>query len=244
MTQVQLKRIAILSMLLDHTAKVVLKSSLLSPLMGMETEQALRTFMIIVGRMAFPIFAWFVAEGCRKTSNSAHYLLRLGIFALLSEIPFQLCFYGKLTFACHNVLFTLLLAALAILLGNRLRQAGIFCFLPSVVAVALGWMLQTDYNAWGILLVIGLYYMPTEQGQLLYLASWVTVFQLIWHGWNGLSGGGGSSSLQLLYWIGGLSAIPLLATYTGERGKGGRWLFYLFYPCHLLSLYYVSGISG
>ncbi len=245
MTQFSLKLIAMLAMLLDHTAKVLLSHGVLTPLLGIENSRTLCVGMMVLGRAAFPIFAWFAAEGCRRTTDAGRHLLRLLIFALLSEIPFQLCFSDGLEPGCHNVIFTFLLASAAIFCGERIRTLPLpVRLIPPVIAVVLGWVLYTDYNAWGVALVLMLYYLPTESGRLLLLAAWVTVFQLLWHGWNGqsLSWLTASGSLQLLYWLGGMTSVGLLATYNGARGGGSKWLFYGFYPCHLLLLYGIAGI--
>lgn len=248
MTQFGLKLLALFCMLCDHVAKVVLSTGVLIPLIGVEADLALRTAMVVVGRMGFPIFAWFVAEGCRKTHNMPKYILRLGIFAVLSEIPFQLCFDGAwsggLSLACHNVLFTMLLAAGAVWLTELLKKTRMPDFVrilaPAVIAVSLGWFLHTDYNAWGVALILMLYYFPEERQQLMVLAAWSSMFQLIWHGWNGHSLNwlsGDSWYRQILYWMGELFSVLFLATYNGERGKKCKWLFYWFYPLHLTLLF-------
>lgn len=243
MTQFALKLIALVSMLLDHTAKVLPVVSLLSPSVGMETAIQIRDAMLILGRIAFPIFAWFAAEGCRKTSSMGKYVLRLAVFGILSEAQFQLCFYGpEVSLGCHNVIFTILLAALAVWAGKALADRGVpelvSALLPALVAISLGWVLHTDYNAWGVALILGLYYMPVRKGQLLWLSAWVTVFQLIWHGWNGstLSWLSSSGSILLLYWLGAMVGVALLAAYNDQRGPKVKWLFYVFYPAHLLLL--------
>lgn len=251
MTQFALKLIALLAMLLDHIAKLLPVADRLSPLFGMESARMLQDAMVIIGRMAFPMFAWFVAEGCRKTSSLRKYALRLAVFALLSEVPFQLCFYGGvagLKLACHNVMFTMLLAVLAIWTAQTLRNhrvpAAAADLLPAAVAIALGWFLHTDYNAWGVALILGLYYMRDRNGQYLWMAAWITVFQLIWHGWNGetLIWFTPSGSILLLYWIGALLSVPVLMTYSGEQGKKCKWLFYVFYPSHLLLLFLLRSV--
>lgn len=247
MSQFSLKIVALICMLLDHTAYVLLSGGLTIPGLSLQNVILLRTFMGTAGRIAFPIFAWFVAEGCRKTHNPKGYLLRLGVFALLSEIPFQLCVYvsrGRaLELGCHNVIFTMLLGALAILLvewcrKKRLSWLGI---LPAGAAIALGWILKTDYNAWGVALILGLYFLEEEPSRLLFLGTWMTVFMLIWHGYSGngvgLSWLWGGNYYLLLRWIGGMMSVPLLATYSGARGRNIKWIFYGFYPTHLLALY-------
>lgn len=252
LTQFTLKLLALVFMLLDHTAKVLLPTGTLAPLVGMEQEMLIRSGMLILGRAAFPMFAWFAAEGCRRSSHLGKYCLRLLIFGIFSEMPFQLCFYGAADFGfqlgCHNVLFTILLSAAAIYISSVLEHRGFNSvavqILTSGVAIALGWVLRTDYNAWGVALILGLYYAPRRLGQLGFAAAWVTVFQLLWHGWDGtrlvwLTAAG---SIQLLYWLGGLFGVLLLAAYSGERGPKSKWLFYCFYPAHLALLFLLTRI--
>ncbi len=94
MTQSTLKLLAMLFMLCDHFAKVVLSTGVLRTFLGVTGNEQLMIGLETVGRIAFPMFAWFVAEGCRKTGNFPKYLGRLAMFAVLSEAPFQYCFYG------------------------------------------------------------------------------------------------------------------------------------------------------
>lgn len=250
MTQFALKMIALLFMLMDHMVKVIWPAGSLSPIFGIEGELLIRSTMLILGRAAFPMFAWFIAEGCRKTSNLRQYCLRLLLLGLVSEVPFQLCFYGAyrtgFQLGFHNVLFTMFLAVAAVYIGQHMERFGLHRavarIIPSVAAVALGWILHTDYNAWGVGLILMLCYLPEGLSRLGFLVVWVSVFQLIWHGWNGnefvwLTAAG---RIYLLYWLGGLLGVFLLATYSGERGRGCKWLFYIFYPAHLLLLFGVA----
>lgn len=247
MTQSTLKLLAMLFMLCDHFAKVVLSTGVLRTFLGVTGNEQLMIGLETVGRIAFPMFAWFVAEGCRKTGNFPKYLGRLAMFAVLSEAPFQYCFYtagqNGLSLACHNVMFTMLLAAAGIYAAKWLNEHGIpemaAILIPSILAAALGWGLQTDYNAWGVALIFMLYYLPEKKQKLTILACWMTVFMLLWHGWNGetfvwLHAGGFS---LLCMWLGGMFSIPILAAYNGQRGRPVKWLFYVFYPVHLAVLY-------
>ena len=236
-----------LFMLCDHFAKVVLSTDVLQTFLGIQGNEQLIIALETVGRIAFPMFAWFVAEGCRKTRNFPKYLGRMAIFAVLSEAPFQYCFYAAgengLCLACHNVMFTMLLAAAGIYAANLLKEHGIpelaAILIPSILAVVLGWVLQTDYNAWGVALILMLYYLSEKKQRLMILACWMTVFMLLWHGWNGetfvwLHAGGFA---LLCMWLGGMFSVPILATYNGQRGRRIKWLFYVFYPVHLAVLY-------
>jgi hypothetical protein len=80
-----LKIIAVLAMLIDHSAK------------AFEAHLSFETYMLMrtIGRIAFPLFAFCLAEGCRKTGDMKKFLLRLGIFALISEIPYDMLFAAE-----------------------------------------------------------------------------------------------------------------------------------------------------
>ncbi len=240
MTQFSLKLLALICMLCDHAAKVVLSTGVLTPLIGMEWNLWLYTTLTIVGRISFPIFAWFVAEGCRKTKNVGKYLLRLLLFAVLSEIPFQLCFYEKIGFGCHNVIFTMLLGASGISAGKHLAEKQVPRWIaigvPAIVVMALGWFADTDYNAWGVGLILLLYDLPEGRPRLLFLSGWINAFYLLWHGSAAWFYGESKAGI-LLQWMGALVSVLLLTTYHGDKGKNGKWLFYLFYPAHLALLY-------
>ena len=109
-----LKYLAALCMLLDHMGVVF--PHLFS---GLGLPAALDLLPRCVGRLAFPIFAYFVAEGCRRTRFFHRYLIRLGVFALVSQVPFTLTTgtWGG------NVILTFFLAALAIYGYERLVKA-------------------------------------------------------------------------------------------------------------------------
>lgn len=126
-----LKLIAIITMLIDHTAATILDRFLI--VKGVNSLDAndiqgindflqkygslyyLDTAMRLIGRLGFPIFCFLLIEGFLHTHNVWKYALRLGIFSLISEIPFDLAIYGKaFYFNSQNVFFTLLIGLLVI----------------------------------------------------------------------------------------------------------------------------------
>ena len=236
-------------MLCDHTAKVVLATGALYPWLSAESNATLYLIFTIIGRFAFPVFAWFVAEGCRKTSAPRRYLLRLFLFAILSEVPFQFCFYGAaydgVQLGFHNVLFTFLLAALGIFSCEYLRRGhelGIISIVSLLLVLFLGRYLRTDYNLWGVLLVTMLYYLPSNRYRVVAVLLWSAAFYLIHHGIVGstvlwIQPG---NQLQLYYFFGAALSAVFLGCYNGKQGRPTKWLFYVFYPAHLAGLYLLS----
>lgn len=123
-----IKIIAVTAMLIDHAAAAVLVRYLVS---GIQTAQAAGTalawqqehaalytayyLMRDIGRLGFPIFCFLLAEGFQRTRDVRKYALRLGMFALISEIPFNLAICGQASnLGYQNVYFTLLLGLLAL----------------------------------------------------------------------------------------------------------------------------------
>ena len=213
-----LKLIAIVTMLIDHVGLgVVGRLMLLKP-------QLYDVYSIMrgIGRIAFPIFIFLLVEGMRKTSNVKKYALRLGAFALLSEIPFDLAFHMEiLEFTYQNVFFTLFIGLLTIwamdsaarlIEGKWLKvllMAGILA-----AGAGLAELLRTDYGAKGILCIA-----------VMYIFSFDRRLQLV------------AESISLLWErVAPLAFIPL-AFYNGRRGLKLKYVFYVFYPLHLLLIY-------
>lgn len=212
-----LKLIAILSMFFDHVGDLFFPAA---------------HWMRAVGRISMPIFAFCIAEGYIHTHDRKRYLCRLGIFALISELPFDLAFSGGFELSHQNIMLTFFLAVLALMLYDRIcgetpsnRRIGLG--LAAVLAVSiLATVLGADYTLFGIIGVF-LFYVPRRQ------PCWKR--QL-----------GGMAFLGLTRTVGyyaatGLALIPLLM-YSGKKGKGLRWLFYAFYPGHLLVLWALKQI--
>lgn len=201
-----LKWIAIITMIIDHVGAVLYPQYII---------------LRIIGRISFPIFCFLLVEGVMHTRNIRKYERRLLLFALLSEIPFDLTFYGGITLEHQNVFFTLLIGVLMLEIMERQRDS-MYSFLAIFGAIFLTEMLATDYKAGGICIILCFYY--------LYQKSFAK--QLAFIGMNYLYYGTGVQSYAAL------AAIPMLL-YNGERGPKMKYFFYLFYPLHLLILYLI-----
>lgn len=101
---IDLKYIAMVTMLIDHIGVVFIENT---RLYSIESFQMLDVCIRLIGRIAFPLFAFLLVEGFQHTSNLRNYASRLLVFAFISEIPFDLAASGKLTWAHQNVFFTL-----------------------------------------------------------------------------------------------------------------------------------------
>lgn len=237
-----LKVIAMVSMLLDHIGVIVLQRMLVQrgllevvngPLYDafIAGNAGLYYTLVVlrcVGRMAMPIFCFLAVEGFLHTRSLRKYLGRLFLFALLSEIPFELAFVGMTPdIGFQNVFFTLLLGLLAI---AGIRAAGRMLWPPVWRALAGMWavvmcggaavVLRTDYDVAGVLAIVALY---------------------LFRRWRVLAAGLGCAALLE---IPALASLVPIGLYNGQRGRGNKWLFYVFYPAHILLLYALARALG
>ena len=220
-----LKIIAMVSMVFDHVGDVFFPNA---------------TWMRIIGRLAMPIFSFCVAEGYHYTRDKNKYLRRLSLFALISETPFDLAFFGKVGTGHQNIMLTFFIAVLALMIYDAITEgAGPFAKMKKTVRTVLGvvgvllmgilaLVLKADYSIFAVLSVFIFYvlrskpYPIPQAGGVAFLAATRTMG---------------------IYAYTGLSLIPLLL-YNGKKGKGLKWLFYLFYPGHLLLIFIVRTILG
>ncbi len=217
-----LKLIAICTMLIDHMGYTLFPGVM---------------WLRCVGRVAFPIFCFLIAEGCVYTHDRKKYALRLLVFALLSEIPFNLMNSGMIWDPYdQNVLWTLLLGALVCWLTDwALKKRTVWAFvLTGAVMLAAYWLLEignTDYGGWGMLLVAAFYGVHRAPSgavvKMIAQAFGLAFFSL------GVMGG----YLSIELWS--LAALVPIWLYNGQRGfsnKAVQYGFYAFYPVHILAL--------
>lgn len=207
-----LKLIAIAAMFLDHVCKLLYYPD--------------HKWMISVGRLTMPIMAFFISEGVSHTKSKPKYILRLLMFAVISEVPFDLMISGSPFYMqSQNVMFTLLFGAIGCcMIDNIMKGEGAFLSAVAAFAVLVGaYWLRTDYGYMGVIMVMLFHLFRSEKhgrSSALFIG-------------NGALCISSGSHFQLF----GFLAIPLLAMYNGERGRGMKYLFYIFYPLHMLLLW-------
>lgn len=235
-----LKWIAVAAMVVDHLAAVVLKGYVrihLSQFSEVELAELGRLYdwMRRIGRTAFPLFAFLLTEGFFHTRNRKKYALRLFVFALLSEIPYDLAVFGRI---CErrgqNTLFTLLLGLALMGAAEWIRLCAWRRSGGEGKSAAPGWpvfLLQSAVFAAGAV--------ATKLCRLDYGyrgIGLIGVFYLF-YAYRTAAAAAGFCLFCASPWS--LPAFLLIPCYNGRRGKKGRgrrW-FYLFYPLHLLVLY-------
>ena len=139
MNSFYLKIIAVISMLFDHV--------------GYFLHSGNFSFFNYLGRFAFPIFAFQISEGYLHTRNLKKYLFRLGIFALISQIPFMLFEYSIGFDYTLNIFFTLFLGLLCIISFDRINNK-LLSILVILILLFIGEYIKVDYGYWGILLIL------------------------------------------------------------------------------------------
>jgi hypothetical protein len=219
MSSLLLKIIALATMIIDHYG-AIFQSNIL--------------YYRIIGRLAFPIYCFLLAEGYTHTSNIKKYALRLLMFAFISEIPFDLAFYGKLGFAHQNIFFTLFIGLAAIyFIDNKDGKYNIDKTLIIAAACILATVLQTDYQFIGIVYILSFYYTKNFS-----MKKRLKIVALIMAAIN-LSAG----------WLQQFSLLALIVIYfyNNEQGFKNKLLqisFYAAYPLHLLIFYIYNLVTN
>ncbi len=230
MSSLALRVLAIVTMLIDHVGYA------LEPVAAGHAQlKAAVTVMRLIGRIAMPIFCFLIAEGYFHTRDVRRYAGRLLLFALVSEIPFDL--FGTsgaqwFRWSNQNVFFTLLLGLLAIHLFDTfaLRNRRVLALVSLLGCAALAVLFETDYNMFGVLFVFIFYCFRTQPVPKAAAFCVASVLLGLFHYLSG-----GSLSFALILACAAFAIIPILL-YNGQRGRGGKvlqFIFYAFYPAHL-----------
>ena len=247
MTAFALKIIALTAMLIDH-AGIMLAAAL-------PEYSHIFIWFRIIGRLAWPIFAFLLAEGFRHTKSQHRFLMRLLAFAIISEIPYDLAMGNSISFVSNtNIFYTLFLGGMAICLYERLREKHwrrgareTMAFLGAIFPTAvLAGILTADFGGMGVLFIFTMYIINTKP-------KWLPLAAMggfILSQFNPLvmahSMGIEIKSVYLLMIPFALATVPLAALYNGQHGLSDghvtivnwliKWLFYVAYPAHLAVL--------
>lgn len=231
MTTFVLKLLALLTMVVDHVA--VCGWEMGWPVIG--EQPALYLWLRGIGRIAFPIYCFLLANGLRYTRSRQKYLIRLFLCGLLSQLPFAAALYAgewaatgvSVLWRHGNVLFTLFLGGLLAHVLERCRTGvspknilclGGCCLL--LLCLGLGWM-DMDYGIMGVLLILLLYEVREKKWQVPVLLFWCLAEYL---------------PLQTPQFFLVLAAVAAVALYNGKQGPKFQLFFYLSYPLHLAVL--------
>ena len=215
----QLKLIALITMTVDHMGYMLFNQFIL---------------MRIIGRLAFPIFAWMIAEGCRHTRSMGRYLGTMAAVAFVGQVVYLVAL--RTLDVCIMGTFSLSVGVCWLLRIAREKKQPLFWGLAVAAMVAVFLLSDVlpqfspipydiDYGFCGVMLPVALYLCRSKKQQLL-VATAVLCLLAVWAEWN-------------VQWF-ALLALPLLALYNGTRGKWKlKWLFYVYYPAHLVVLFFI-----
>ena len=219
MSSLTLKLIAVISMLIDHMGAVLFPQY---------------QWMRCIGRLAFPIYCFLLTQGYLHTHDFKKYIMRMTVFALLSEIPFDLAFsHTWLNVRYQNVYWTLLLGLIAIKamewLQVRLEPTWyVLSYVPVLLAAVTAGLIHTDYRAYGILIIFGFWIFKKQKAALVVYET--LIFACM-------------SRIELFAVF---AFIPIFL-YNNQKGFSNRWIrmgFYAFYPVHLIALVLIRSLCG
>lgn len=212
-----LKYIAFISMLIDHFNKAII-----TPYLNYQQPLvAISTIFDIIGRIAFPIFAFMIVEGFYKTKSRGKYLRNLLIFAIISEIPYDM-FQSKVFInnRSQNIMWALALGLLTLIIVDKLKEKIknkytwlILSILIVGVNAIIATLLSFDYDYYSIIIIFILYLFYDKR----FVGSLISYLVII----------------KEVYAILGFAVINF---YNGEKGRQNKLFNYLFYPIHLLIL--------
>ena len=231
MTAFTLKIIAFISMFADHLAITL--------------PDTFPFWFRAIGRMAWPIFAYLLAEGFRHTKSSEKFLLRLFAFALISQIPYAIAMGNPISFTANtNIFYTLFLGGTAITLYERFKtkyNSPTIALLGALFpATLLAEILTTDHGGMGVFFIFAMYAIKHRHLRLVAMGGFTLIqfLPLIPAHFAGVN-------IRLEYLLAipfALAAIPLITQYNGKRGLQIKHLFYWAYPAHLTILAIITTI--
>ncbi len=219
MSSFALKIIAIISMLFDHAGYAIYGKL---------------SWCNFIGRLAFPIFAFQVTEGYIHTKNLKKYFLRLGFFALISQIPLMMLYSIFTTNFIFNIFFTLMLGLLTMTIFDKCPNK-ILGTLEALLVVCISKFLNVDYGMLGVLTIFMFYIF--KYNKTLTTLSFVTLTVLQYK--DSLLATNFSITAILLV-VFTLFSLLIIFLYNGKKGKNIKQAFYWFYPVHLVLLYFIN----
>lgn len=215
-----LKMIAIITMLIDHTAAVLLSryTPALQPMFSINgTGYSLYRICRDIGRVAFPIYCFLLIEGFLHTRNRFRYGRNLLLFALISEIPWNFMFADTWTYQKQNVFFTLFLGYLACWAIEYFWENQLLTLLSVLALLGASLLLNADYGWRGFIFIVIMYVLRTDKpAQAIVGSCW------LYYEWKACF------------------AFLSINMYNGKRGfiqgKWAKYFFYAFYPLHITIL--------
>ena len=237
MSSFLLKITAVITMLIDHIGDAI----------GGQNS----VYFNMIGRIAFPIFAYQTVQSYLHTKKLKRHLLKLAIFAIISQLPFSLFLSTYFSGFTLNVLFTFLLGLITLFLYDKCENK-ILGFFIIILSSTLSELLHLDYGAFGILLIFVFYYFETEyksknikignitlSSKKLLMAS-IVIIMCFSKYFNNIIETPSLSIYYILFSIFTSLSLVFVLSYNKKEGPKAKYFFYVFYPLHLIILYLIS----
>jgi hypothetical protein len=186
----------------------------------------------IIGRGAFPLFAWCIANGAHYTKDMRAYLRRLFIFALISQVPFSLAYYmAGLPWWYTNVLFTLFLGLGAIYFINQTQRVSFKIGIISVCAITAE-IIHSDYKIAGVLSIVVFYLCYKNMRYMALLQTFILgiIPFLLFHFEIRDTLPTTIPYLASPIEFFSIAALGIIAAYNHQSGRRAKYFFYWFYP--------------
>lgn len=216
----QLKLLALAAMTVDHIGAYLFPYVL---------------WLRIIGRLAFPIFAYMIAQGCRYTRSMGKYLGTMAVFSLVCQ---AVDFFARGSlYQSILVTFTMSIGLIWLLQQAQRKGSVLWAVLWLMGIAAAYWIcqclpqllpgtdFQVDYGFIGVLIPVGVYLCKGKAWEMVVLPLLLALLCM---------------DSYYIQWY-SLLAVPLIMLYNGQRGKWNlKWLFHIYYPAHLVVIYGIS----
>jgi len=252
-----LKMVAIIGMAMQHTVLVL----------GDVIPVGLHFPLQLAGGLTFPIMAFFLVEGYRYTSNVKRYMGRLFLWGLIAQVPHTMAFGTLVGVLTPNIMFTLFISLLGIVMYDRIKNRGLFVFLFVVLCIV---SMIFEWGLIGPIVVLMFHIISPERRRRTLPPITAAVYNIVIIGLLGVivmaliavspavaelfadtvftkpteDINSFAAFAGIMFPIGSFLVPPLLLRYNGERGRSMKYLFYAFYPLHLLILALVAYAIG
>lgn len=220
MTSFILKIIGMITMLSDHIGDALIGKF---------------SYFNFIGRISFPIFAFQAVEGYINTKDLKKHFLKLFLFACISQVPFMLFLSTFTNEFSLNIFFTFILGLFALLIYDKCKNK-LFGLLAVVFLSVVGQFIHVDYGAFGVLLIFCFYFFRDKKA----LMAITTILLCIGRYFIKIITYPNLFSHYFLCILFTCFSLIFILTFNKKEGPKAKYFFYVFYPLHLLILYFLN----
>ena len=181
-------------------------------------------YMRMLGRLSFPIFSFLIGEGYRHTKNKEKYFVKIFLYSLLLQIPLYFLYSKEENL---NIFFTLASGILLLSIFENNRMNNLIKYFCALILLIISEYLKFDYGSYGIISIFIFYKFKEKKMLISFLFLLVNIVYIV---------SGKIFSIQIF----SLFSLIFIFKYNGKEGKKNKQFFYLYYPIHILLLYFLS----